>query len=419
MKYTNEWGDKQDFGLDEPMTVVVKKSDLLKASVIKDGETTRPLSRQEKKELDNALKDITDTSKDWQAAFALFMFFGWPLIWIFIAHFVFHFQNLMNIKECLQELIIIIAGVLIAEMIYGIISHVQEDLMPAEKKEAKPKTKKVTKKKEAEVIIEPTDKKSIEEIEKELHDKLFPEQEPKEDKDIEFLREAIAERDRSPEETADVEFLEAISTASEPEALAALQASQEEEQLKQFEAKQKEIEAQFAKAAKKKKKLKPFKLDLSGDLLERWDAMIDGMRASMLSRPGISAVEKAMLSAMQITPEIALTYLLTLHDEEIERQHEVRHAMLMPHDGRPQPSAEQQEAMLRSIEKQRPQATTSNNPSSLLADPNKMAPRLPPMSMYGKGGVTVNGQELSENDFYRMVQSQKPKQIPKKRAYER
>jgi len=48
-----------------------------------------------------------------------------------------------------------------------------------------------------------------------------------------------------------------------------------------------------------------------------------------------------------------------------------------------------------------------------------MAPRLPPMSMYGKGGVTVNGQELSENDFYRMVQSQKPKQIPKKRAYER
>jgi hypothetical protein len=91
MKYTNEWGDKQDFGLDEPMKVVVKKSDLLKASVIKDGETTRPLSRQEKKELDNALKDITDTSKDWQAAFALFMFFGWPLIWIFIAHFVFHF----------------------------------------------------------------------------------------------------------------------------------------------------------------------------------------------------------------------------------------------------------------------------------------------------------------------------------------
>ena len=286
--------------------------------------------------------------------------------------------------------------------------------MPAEKKEAKPKTKKVTKKivpvanevpkeeiLEAALRVVPSTK-SIEEIEKELHDKLFPEQEQ-----------------QPKEETADVEFLEAISTASEPEALAALQASQEEEQLKQFEAKQKEIEAQFAKAAKKKKKLKPFKLDLSGDLLERWDAMIDGMRASMLSRPGISAVEKAMLSAMQITPEIALTYLLTLHDEEIERQHEVRHAMLMPHDGRPQPSAEQQEAMLRSIEKQRPQATTSNNPSSLLADPNKMAPRLPPMSMYGKGGVTVNGQELSENDFYRMVQSQKPKQIPKKRAYER
>jgi len=82
--------------------------------------------------------------------------------------------------------------------------------MPAEKKEAKPKTKKVTKKKEAEVIIEPTaDKKSIEEIEKELHDKLFPEQEK-----------------QPTEETADVEFLEAISTASEPEALAALQASQ-------------------------------------------------------------------------------------------------------------------------------------------------------------------------------------------------
>ena len=91
MKYTNEWGDKQDFGLDEPMTVVVKKSDLLKASVIKDGETTRPLTKQEKKELDNALKDITDTPKDWQAAFALFMLIGWPLIWILIAHFAFHF----------------------------------------------------------------------------------------------------------------------------------------------------------------------------------------------------------------------------------------------------------------------------------------------------------------------------------------
>jgi hypothetical protein len=41
--------------------------------------------------MNDALEDITDTPKDWQAAFALFMFIGWPLVWILIAHFVFHF----------------------------------------------------------------------------------------------------------------------------------------------------------------------------------------------------------------------------------------------------------------------------------------------------------------------------------------
>jgi len=41
--------------------------------------------------MNDALEDITDTPKDWQAAFALFMLIGWPLIWILIAHFAFHF----------------------------------------------------------------------------------------------------------------------------------------------------------------------------------------------------------------------------------------------------------------------------------------------------------------------------------------
>jgi len=50
-----------------------------------------PLTRQEKKELTSALNEITDTPSNKAALFALFMLFIYPLIWVLIAHFAFHF----------------------------------------------------------------------------------------------------------------------------------------------------------------------------------------------------------------------------------------------------------------------------------------------------------------------------------------
>ena len=123
MKAKNVWNDPEDFGIEGPQVIRVNKRQLLKMCTTPEGKemvkqafkereehqkaimqeerdtgwaqpnktNTEKLSRKEKKEMNDALKDITYTSKDWQAAFALFMFIGWPLIWILIAHFAFHF----------------------------------------------------------------------------------------------------------------------------------------------------------------------------------------------------------------------------------------------------------------------------------------------------------------------------------------
>jgi len=49
-----------------------------------------PLTREEKKELNNALKDVTDAPFNTSALFALFIIFIYPLIWVAVAHFLFH-----------------------------------------------------------------------------------------------------------------------------------------------------------------------------------------------------------------------------------------------------------------------------------------------------------------------------------------
>ena len=50
-----------------------------------------PLTWKEKRELNNALKDVTNAPSEGSALFALFMLIGWPLIWVAIVHFMFHF----------------------------------------------------------------------------------------------------------------------------------------------------------------------------------------------------------------------------------------------------------------------------------------------------------------------------------------
>lgn len=88
-KVLNEWGDNEDFGLDQ------LDDDRVRMMTVQGPEKNKSLTREEEKELNDALKYVIDTPKNtsmiWGVIFALFMLFAWPLIWVFVAHFIFHF----------------------------------------------------------------------------------------------------------------------------------------------------------------------------------------------------------------------------------------------------------------------------------------------------------------------------------------
>lgn len=94
-----EWNDPEDINLQSLQRIIVNKNDLMDISVVKDGDVTRPLTDAEKERFEAFLDQSefekrlgkTDTKMRRDALFALFMIFVYPLIWISIAHFIFHF----------------------------------------------------------------------------------------------------------------------------------------------------------------------------------------------------------------------------------------------------------------------------------------------------------------------------------------
>jgi hypothetical protein len=91
MRYTNEWGDKEDFGLDDPKAIVVKKEDLLNMSVVQEGDDTRPLTRKEKRELNDVLNQAVGKPSHREGIINLIVLVSWTIFWILVSHYVFHF----------------------------------------------------------------------------------------------------------------------------------------------------------------------------------------------------------------------------------------------------------------------------------------------------------------------------------------
>jgi hypothetical protein len=193
-----------------------------------------------------------------------------------------------------------------------------------------------------------------------------------------------------------------------PPPIDAFAALKEEADLKIIEEATKKME----KAAKRRT-FKPITLKITGDLLVHWHTMLEGMRSSLLNRPGVTAAEKAVYSKMPINDDTALDYLLTLHDEEMERNNDIRKAMLVdiPRPERQEPDDE----LIKNLSRlnQRRQAMTSSNPASMLHD--KPLPILPKLGAIAEGeGFTVGGQPMSEADFFRVAASKKPQRPIKK-----
>ena len=90
MKYKNAWNDPEDFGL-EPPTIIISKKELLKASVIKEGDNTRPLTRKEKKELNDVLNQACGKPSHRAQINNMIILVSWTIFWILVSHFIFHF----------------------------------------------------------------------------------------------------------------------------------------------------------------------------------------------------------------------------------------------------------------------------------------------------------------------------------------
>jgi len=196
-----------------------------------------------------------------------------------------------------------------------------------------------------------------------------------------------------------------------PPPIDAFAALKEEADLKIIEEATKKME----KAAKRRT-FKPITLKITGDLLIHWHTMLEGMRSSLLNRPGVTAAEKAVYSKLPINNDTALDYLLTLHDEEMERNNDIRKAMLVdiPRSER-QARQEPDDELIKNLSKlnQRRQAMSSPNPSSILHE--KPLPILPKLGAIAEGeGFTVGGQPMSEAEFFRMAASKKPQRPIKK-----
>lgn len=197
-------------------------------------------------------------------------------------------------------------------------------------------------------------------------------------------------------------FLERMANEPPMDALAALR---EEEQLKAIEEATKKME----KAAKRRT-FKPITLKITGEMLVHWHSMLDGMRESLLHRPGVTAAEKAVYSKLPINNDTALDYLLTLHDEEMGRDDATRRAMLVDDD-----TKEPDDALIKNLSRmnQRRQSMGSDNPKSLLH--SNIPPILPKLGAIAENeGFTMGGQPMSEAEFFRMVASKKPQRPVKK-----
>ena len=90
MKYKNAWNDPEDFGL-EPPTIIISKKELLKASVIKEGDNTRPLTRKEKRELNDVLNQAVCKPSHRAQINNMIILVSWTIFWILVSHFIFHF----------------------------------------------------------------------------------------------------------------------------------------------------------------------------------------------------------------------------------------------------------------------------------------------------------------------------------------
>ena len=166
---------------------------------------------------------------------------------------------------------------------------------------------------------------------------------------------------------------------------------------------------QQAAVKQRKRNYKPITLKITGDTLLRWHAMIEGMRASLLNRAGVTAAEKAVYSKIPINDATALEYLLTLHDEETER----REAKRLPLTAeRRQETPEEENAMLTRAQKKRPEITSQNPKSMLSQSPPLTLPKMG--SLFKDERFTVGGNQLSEADFFRIAASKKPPKKVKK-----
>lgn len=199
-------------------------------------------------------------------------------------------------------------------------------------------------------------------------------------------------------------FLERMAAEPPMDALAALR---EEEQLKAIEEATKKME----KVAKRRT-FKPITLKITGEMLVHWHSMLEGMRESLLHRPGVTAAEKAVYSKLPINNDTALDYLLTLHDEEMGRDDATRRAMMV---GASNKQPETDDEMIKNLSRinQRRPSMGSPNPQSLLH--SKVPPILPKLGAIAENeGFTMGGQAMSEAEFFRMVASKKPQKPVKK-----
>jgi hypothetical protein len=161
-------------------------------------------------------------------------------------------------------------------------------------------------------------------------------------------------------------------------------------------------------AVVKQRKRKPVTLKITGDTLLRWYAMIDGMRTSLLNRAGVTAAEKAVYSKVPINDATALEYLLTLHDEEVERRDDTKRVIARPERAPQTP----EDAMLAQAQQKR-SALDSQNPQSMLSQ--SPPPIIPKMgALFKDEGFTVGGSQMSEAEFFRVAASKKPPKKTKK-----
>ena len=242
--------------------------------------------------------------------------------------------------------------------------------------------------------------------------KKAPEKAVEEVKQVEAPVEVIENYEDSPDYSW-VAIAPEIPLEKQEEEAANFKALKEEAELNELKAIE-EATKKMQQAAVKQRKRKPVTLKITGDTLLRWYDMIDGMRTSLLHRAGVTAAEKAVYSKIPINDATALEYLLTLHDEEVERRDDTKRMGDAYAARSTQSTPEEENEMLTRAHKKRP-ALTSQNPQSIINEKGPAMPGPNPLGAMTIGsGFTMGGSQMSEADFFRMAQSKKPPKRVKK-----